>query len=91
MPVITGAAQYPENIEAKLEAWAGSVFYIDALAAAKELGQTKVVNVVMLGALSRMLPFTQEAWDTALKKSVKPAFLELNRKAFAVGAKLASK
>lgn len=90
MPVIIGAQQYPEEIQAVLESTASKVVYLDALAVATELGNLKTVNVVMMGALSQALPFTQEQWVATIENYVKPQFVEINKKAFAQGVALSN-
>ena len=45
MPVITGARKYPEDILDELNARAGKVVAVDALAVAEELGELRSVNV----------------------------------------------
>ena len=86
MPVITGAATYPEALVDSLTAAGIDVDAIDALSLAVEAGTAKAVNLVLLGRLSKYFDFTQEEWMEAIEKSVPPKFLELNRKAFALGA-----
>jgi len=84
MPVITGAAAYPENIVEKLSAL-GSVQALDALKLAEEAGSPKAVNVVLIGVLSRRMDIPEEVWLKALDEVVPAKFLELNKKAFALG------
>jgi len=85
MPVITGAAEYPENLVEKMSAKGIEVIAMDALKLAEEAGSAKAVNIVLLGQLSRHFDFTEEEWMTAIEQSVPPKFLELNKKAFALG------
>ena len=84
MPVITGAAEYPEGIVEKLSALA-DVQAVDALALAEQAGSPKAVNVVLIGVLSRQMDIPEEAWLKAIEETVPPKFLELNRKAFQLG------
>lgn len=86
MPVIIGAAQYPENLTEKFEQKGAKVDAIDALSLAKQAGSPKAVNVVMLGRLSKYFPFSKETWEKALEDTVPPKLLDVNRKAFALGA-----
>ena len=74
MPVITGAAQYPQGLDA-----------IDALSLAEEAGSSRAVNLVLLGRLSKWFDFTEDEWMAAIEQSVPPKFLEMNRRAFALG------
>lgn len=85
MPVIMGKAKYPQNIMEKLKSDAGEVKAIDALSIAEDCGSVKAVNVVLLGAASKDLPFDENAWIKVIEENVKPKFIELNKKAFAMG------
>lgn len=85
MPVITGAAAYPENLVEKMRAAGANVDALDCLALAEQAGSSKAVNIVLMGRLSRYFDFPEETWEKALEAMVPPKFLELNRKAFALG------
>ena len=86
MPVIIGAAQYPENLVEKMTAAGIDVDAFDALSLAEQAGSAKAVNIVLMGHLSRNFDFTMEEWMTAIEQSVPAKFLELNKKAFLLGA-----
>ena len=85
MPVIMGQAKYPDNIMETLQNDAGAVKAIDALSIAEECGSVKAVNMVLLGAASKDLPFDEDAWIKVIEEKVKPKFVELNKKAFEMG------
>lgn len=85
MPVITGTAQYPEGLVEKLDELGVRVDAMDCLALAEEAGNAKAVNLVLLGRLSHYFDFPEEAWQEAIEACVPAKFLELNRKAFALG------
>ncbi|MEG2072440.1 MAG: indolepyruvate oxidoreductase subunit beta [Oscillospiraceae bacterium] len=85
MPVITGAMAYPDEIVTKLQATGERVVAADALSMAMEAGNPKSVNVVLIGILSAIADFSEETWQKALEACVKPKFLEINKKAFALG------
>lgn len=85
MPVITGAAAYPEDLVEKMRAAGLEVDAIDALSLAEEAGSSKAVNIVLMGRLSKWFDFTEEEWLEAIEKSVPPKFLEMNKKAFQLG------
>ena len=85
MPVITGAADYPQDLVSKLRAKGVDVDAIDALSLAEEAGSSKAVNIVLMGNLSRCFPMPEEAWHSAIEKSVPAKFLPMNQKAFALG------
>ena len=85
MPVITGAAQYPENLVDKLKATGAKVDALDCLSLAEEAGSAKAVNIVLLGRLSHYFDLPEDAWMKSLEANVPPKFLEMNKKAFELG------
>ena len=85
MPVITGAAEYPQGLAEGMQAAGLDVDAFDALALAEQAGSAKAVNIVLMGHLSRYFDFTEEEWLEAIEKSVPPKFLELNKTAFKLG------
>ena len=85
MPVITGAAEYPQNLVEKMRAAGLDVDAIDALGLAEQAGSSKAVNLVLLGRLSNFFDFSDEDWMAAIEQSVPPKFLELNKRAFELG------
>ncbi len=85
MPVVTGAAAYPEDLVRKMRDAGVKVDALDCLSVAMEAGSAKAVNIVLMGRLSRYFDFPEEAWQQALEAVVPPKFLEMNKKAFALG------
>ena len=86
MPVIIGAAEYPEDIVAKMEQAGAKVDAMDFLAIANEAGSSKAVNITLMGRLSNYFPEIEaDVWKKAMEKIVPPKFLELNKKAFEMG------
>mgnify|MGYP002552642250 CR=1 FL=1 len=86
MPVITGAAEYPENLIEKMKAAGADIDDMDALSLAMEAGSPKAVNIVLMGRVSRYFPeISEEAWLASLEACVPPKFLEMNKKAFMLG------
>ena len=85
MPVITGAQEYPEALSEKIKAAGIDLVAVDALSLAEEAGSSKAVNIVLMGILSKYFDFTEDEWNKAIESSVPPKFLELNKKAFALG------
>ena len=85
MPVITGAAEYPENLVEKLKESGTRVDALDCVKLAEEAGSVKAVNLVLMGRLSHYFDLPEEAWMKALEANVPEKFLELNKKAFALG------
>lgn len=86
MPVITGAAQYPENIIEKMENAGAKVDAKDFLALANEAGSAKAVNIALMGRLSTYFPeIPDDEWQKAIDALVPAKFIELNKKAFELG------
>ena len=85
MPVITGAAEYPENVLEELKAKGVFVDEIDALSLAQQAGNAKSVNIVLMGRLAKYFHIDYEKWLEAIKVSVKPQFVDVNLKAFELG------
>ena len=88
MPVITGAAEYPQGLVEKMKAAGINLDAIDALGAATSAGSSKAVNIVLLGRLSKYFDFTEEEWMKAIEESVPEKFVEMNKKAFIAGQNL---
>jgi indolepyruvate ferredoxin oxidoreductase beta subunit len=87
MPVTvsSGAAQYPEDAKELLKQAFPRLVYIDVAKIARELGDIRTANIVLLGAISQGLDLALESWEKAIALCVKEKFLEINRKAFAAG------
>lgn len=88
MPVITGAASYPEDAHAGLGDC--KVEKADALQIAVECGSQKALNLVLLGMLSKHLPFEEAAWHEAIAACVPAKTLTVNLNAFTRGRELVS-
>lgn len=86
MPVITGAAAYPDDPLSALASY--RVESADALGIAVECGSQKALNLVLLGMFSRHLPFEEAAWRDAIAACVPQKTLEVNLAAFARGRAL---
>ncbi len=85
MPVITGAAEYPDGVLEELRSKGVLVDELDALELARSAGSAKSVNIVLMGRLARYFDIPMEKWLAAIEKCVKPQFAEVNKKAFMLG------
>ena len=85
--VSSGLATYPdeEAVQKALQAATDRVYHVPGLGIAQELGNTKVLNVVLLGALSSLLSVEPEVWEDVLRERVPPRHAELNVQAFHSG------
>ena len=84
MPVITGAAQYPEHLEEKI-AEKARLDALDCLELARQAGSAKAVNIVLMGRLSRYFDFPEEDWLESIEACVPARFIDLNKTAFSLG------
>ncbi|MDO4521735.1 MAG: indolepyruvate oxidoreductase subunit beta [Eubacteriales bacterium] len=85
MPVITGAFEYPVNVLDELKAKGVFVDDIDALDMARQAGNAKSVNIVLMGRLAKYFDIEKEKWIETIRKNVKPQFIDINLKAFDLG------
>ena len=86
---VSGAEdKYPHNTLAFLRDKKMKVVVISATQIAHELGDGRMANVVMLGALSTMLQIPEQSWKKSLKLRLPPRYLEGNKKAFAAGERI---
>lgn len=90
-PVAAGLEKYPSDIEDWLKANIKKHLVLDTREALKEAGSAKALNIVMLGALSNYLEFTDEQWAGAIRALVKEKFVDMNLKAFALGKGLVAR
>ena len=88
MPVITGAAEYPEDITEKLKKTGADITAVDALKIAEEAGSAKAVNVALLGVLSESTDFGEDVWMKAIEKCVPEKALDINKKAFKIAREI---
>ena len=84
MTVVVGAAKYPEGIIEELEQ-SHNLYKIDAGCVAKELGNSKVLNTVVLGLAAKHIGFDKEMWIDVLQKTVPQKTIEINTNAFLKG------
>ncbi len=84
MPVITGALVYPENIEEKISSKVNTKCF-DAVKLAKEAGNIKAVNVVLIGVMAKSTNIAYEKWVEVIKSTVPAKLLDVNLKAFDLG------
>lgn len=83
--VSMGSGKYPQDVKQRLEKIFKNLIIVDAIGKANELGNIKVANVVVLGAISRGLDLPLETWHEAIKSEVKEKFADLNIRAFEAG------
>jgi indolepyruvate ferredoxin oxidoreductase beta subunit len=80
--VLIEKEEYPKDIIGKLTELGFSVQTLDAKAIAREIGNLRLANTVLLGRLSRHLPFAAQLWTEVLRENVPPHTIEQNLLAF---------
>jgi indolepyruvate ferredoxin oxidoreductase beta subunit len=85
--VTSGEARYPEEseIQEELAGRARRVVLVEGLETARELGNVRVTNTVLLGALAAFLPIAPSLWEEVILERVPARYAELNREAFRRG------
>ena len=86
MTVVIGASVYPENIIEDLKK-SHTVYTINGGEIAKELGNSKVLNSVVLGLSAKYIGFDVEEWIKVIETTVPPKTIEINKQAFMKGYK----
>ncbi len=82
--VVTGAAEYPDNIIENLEK-EYNVYKVKAMEEAIALGNSRVFNIIVLGVAAKHMDFPKEAWLNTIEKTVPAKTIEINKKAFLLG------
>ena len=86
MPVITGAAEYPEGIAEDIKALGVDIRAFDAPAIAAEAGNARAANVALIGLAADVLGFEIGVLRDAVAACVPEKALEVNMKAFDLAA-----
>ena len=87
MPVVIGAAEYPEGILEELKK-DHKVYEVNATEEAKKLGNARTFNLIVLGVAAQHMDFSKEQWYEVIENTVPPKTVEINKKAFDVGYNL---
>ncbi len=86
--VSLGLDQYPERIEENLKNITKNLYIIPALKIAEEIGEPRSANILLLGFLSKFLPFEEKIWEEAIKKNIPQNLIYVNLEAFKKGKNL---
>jgi indolepyruvate ferredoxin oxidoreductase beta subunit len=85
MPVITGAAQYPVEPVEDMASQGVEVIAVDASGIGLSLGNANMANVVLLGVLAGVTPFSEVIWQDAIRESLRANLVDMNLQAFKAG------
>ena len=86
--VATVQTSYPENMLDHITALGIKVVLVDAFDLAREVGEVRTANVVMVGAVSTFLPMDASVYEEIISTRVPARFRDLNLQAFAAGRKV---
>jgi indolepyruvate ferredoxin oxidoreductase beta subunit len=87
LSVSLGTNQYPgdKEIENTLRQWAERFYFVDGTREAKELGDSRALNVLMLGCVSSLLPIDVKIWKDCISQRLSSNILKMNMVAFDKG------
>ncbi|MBI5631973.1 MAG: indolepyruvate oxidoreductase subunit beta [Nitrospirae bacterium] len=84
-PVATGMDTYPADVFAQLSQRGLSLFPVDAFDIAQSIGETRAVNMVLVGALSAFLPLDEQTFMQVIEKRLPEKIRKVNIEAFLKG------
>lgn len=85
LPVITGVADYPRNIAEQLTDRGINTIEVNAFDHAQAIGNSQVVNMILLGILAKYLKFECRLWEKAIIECLPAKVQSINLQAFALG------
>ena len=89
--IATGKMDYPENVLDELTSRNIHVKELDAFEIAREVGEVRAVNIVMVGVLSTYLPIEEQVFLDVMNERIPERFRDVNIKAFQEGRKVAAR
>ncbi len=88
VPILIGEAEYPDGILEDLKKKVEETTVINAIGVAKELGNVRTQNIVMLGSLVKALDLDEIDWEEVIREEVKEKYVDINIKALNRGKEL---
>ena len=86
--VAMGKIPYPSDVLDSITSLGIQVVTVDAFDIARDAGEVKAANVVMVGAMSAFLPMDASVYEEIISTRIPERFREVNLKAFAAGRKI---
>lgn len=83
--VQNGSDKYPENVEALIATKTSRLIALDATEEARQLGNPRVMNIILLGTIIKAMRLEDIDWDQILADNIKPQYVEINRQALHLG------
>lgn len=85
--VLSGKVDYPQGIIEELGEKANTIV-VDAAKHARELGNSRVMNVILLGSTVKSMGLDHIDWEKIIRDNVKEQFIDINIRAFKLGMDL---
>jgi indolepyruvate ferredoxin oxidoreductase beta subunit len=87
LSVSLGTHRYPgdKEIEGTLRQRADRIYFVDGTDKAKELGDIRTLNMIMLGCVSFLLHIDADIWKDCISQRLSPNILKMNMAAFDKG------
>jgi indolepyruvate ferredoxin oxidoreductase, beta subunit len=86
--VLMGQESYPADLVLRIQDRFPDFLLLNGQEIARDAGNVRAANTVLLGAVSKRLAIAEEFWMKALEKMVPPKALEVNKQAFKIGREL---
>jgi indolepyruvate ferredoxin oxidoreductase beta subunit len=83
--VSSGQQAAVTDLDERLRTEFPNAIYLQAMAMAIDVGNSRTMNMVIAGAISTLTPFDEETWLQAMRERIPERMLEVNLKAFAAG------
>ena len=83
--VLMGQESYPADLVLRIQDRFPDFLLVNGQEIARNAGNVRAANTVLLGAVSKRLAIAEEFWMKALEKMVPPRALEVNKQAFKIG------
>ncbi|MDP3387835.1 MAG: indolepyruvate oxidoreductase subunit beta [Eubacteriales bacterium] len=87
MPILSGKADYPGNADEILKSKAQTTI-LDAIGEAEKLGNQKVMNVILLGAIIKAMGLEEIDWVAILRENLNQKLVDINIEALQTGMNL---
>lgn len=85
--ILSGKIDYPQGIVEEMSGKVNTIV-IDAAKHAKNMGNSKVMNVILLGATIKSMGLDHIDWEKIIRENVKQQFIDINIEAFKYGISL---
>ena len=79
-----GLCEYPEGCLEAMQA-NFNCHVLKASDIAMQLGSAKCMNVVLFGAMTKVIGLDDIDWETVIRETVPPKFIDLNLRAYEAG------